>query len=141
MSAATIIPFAPEANENTGAVERYRQAYLVARTITDFSENVKLGGIFVGGVFVVAATIAYQLGRAWHSGFPGASLVLVACAVVAVLAAHVWEKVFQAQGHLLEMSIDSAVNSSPFLSNKQRAAAMSLWSEAAKVTSFQAKAA
>ena len=101
----------------------------------------RLGGVFLGGVFVVAATIAYQLSRAWHSGFPVASLSLLACAIVAVLASHVWEKVFQAQGRLLEMTVDSAVNSSPFLSNTQRAAAMSLRQEAATVTSIQAKAA
>jgi hypothetical protein len=141
MSTATVLPFAPESNESTGAIERYQQAYLVARTTTDFAETVKLGGIFLGGVFVVAATLAYQLGRAWHSGFPVASLILLACAVVVVLAAHVWEKVFQAQGCLLEMSVDSAVNSSPFLSNTQRAAAMSLRQEAANVTGIQAKAA
>ena len=141
MSTATIIPFAPESSESTSAIERYRQAYHVAQTTTDFAETVRLGGIFLGGVFVVAATIAYQLSRAWHSGFPVASLALLACAIVAVLASHVWEKVFQAQGRLLEMTVDSAVNSSPFLSNTQRAAAMSLRQEAANVTRIQAKAA
>ena len=141
MSTATIIPFAPESSESTRAIERYRQAYHAAQTTTDFAETVRLGGVFLGGVFVVAATIAYQLSRAWHSGFPVASLSLLACAIVAVLASHVWEKVFQAQGRLLEMTVDSAVNSSPFLSNTQRAAAMSLRQEAATVTSIQAKAA
>jgi len=141
MSTGAILPFAPESNPSTGAIERYREAYHVARTTTAFAETVKLGGIFLGGVLVVAATIAYQLGRAWHSGFPVASLALFACAIVVVLAAHVWEKVFQAQGRLLEMSVDSAVNSSPFLSNAQRAAAMSLRQEVANVISFQAKTA
>jgi uncharacterized membrane protein len=139
MSTATILPFPPESSETTGAIERYRHAYHVAQTTTDFAETVKLGGIFLGGVFVVAATIAYQLSRAWHSGFPVASLSLLACAIVAVLASHVWERVFQAQGRLLEMTVDAAVNSSPFLSNAQRAVAMSLRQEAANVTSMPAK--
>lgn len=134
MSTATILPFAPESTESTEAMERYRQAYQVARTAANFAEIVKLGGIFVGGVLVVAATLAYQLSRAWHTGFPVASLSLLACAIVAVLAAHTWEKVFQAQGRMLEMSVDSAVNSSPFLSNTQRAAVMSLRQDAASLT-------
>jgi hypothetical protein len=141
MSTGAILPFAPESNESTRAIERYREAYHVARTTTDFAETVKLGGIFLGGVLVVASTIAYQLGRAWHSGFPVASLVLLACAIIVVLATHAWEKVFQAQGRLLEMSVDSAVNSSPFLSNTQRAPAMYLRQEVANVTTFQAKTA
>ena len=83
MSTATIPSFTPELNESTPAIERYRQAFHAARTITDFAETMKLGGIFLGGVFVVAAAIAYQLARTWHSGFPGASLLLLACAIVA----------------------------------------------------------
>jgi hypothetical protein len=126
MSTRAVLPFAPESNESTRVIERYRAAYHVARMTIDFAETVKLGGIFLGGVLVMAATIAYQLGRAWHSGFPLASLALLACAIVVVLAAHVWEKIFQAQGHLLKLSVDSAVNSSPFLVNAQRAAAMYL---------------
>ena len=139
MSTATIPSFTPELNESTPAIERYRQAFHAARTITDFAETMKLGGIFLGGVFVVAAAIAYQLGRTWHSGFPVASLLLLACAIVAVLAGHVWEKVFQVQGCLLGMGVDSAVNSSPFLSNTQRAAVISLRQEAANVISIQSK--
>ena len=134
---ATILPFAPESKESAGAIKRYRDAYRVARTTADFAETVKRGGIFVGGVLVVAATIAYQLTRAWHSGFPGTPLVLLACALFAVLAAHVWEKIFLAQGCLLEMNVDAAVHSSPFLSHTQRAALMSLRQEGANVTSIQ----
>ena len=65
--------------------------------------------------------------------------VLSACAMVAILAGHVWEKVFLAQGRLLEMSVDSAVNSSPFLSSTQRATSMFLRQEAENVTSIQTK--
>jgi uncharacterized membrane protein len=141
MSTATAIPFTPESNESTQIVTRYRDAYHVAQTTRDFSQSVKLGGIFLGGVFVVAATIAYQLARAWHSGFPVASLSLLACAVVAVLAGRIWEKVLESQGLLLEMTIDAAVNTSPFLSNVQRAEAMSWQQEPVRTTSIPAKAA
>jgi len=137
MNTATILPFTPDSNESTGAMERYRQAYGDAHTITDFAERVRLGGIVLGGVLVVAASVAGQLG--WHSGLRATSLLLLVFAVVAVLAGHVWEKVFQAQGRLLEMSVDAALNSSPFLSNTQRAAAMSLRQETADVINLEAK--
>ena len=139
MNTATILPFTPDSNESTGAMERYRQAYGDAHTITDFAERVRLGGIVLGGVLVVAASVAGQLG--WHSGLRATSLLLLVFAVVAVLAGHVWEKIFRAQGRLLEMSVDSAVNSSPFLSNAQRAAAMLLRPEVDNVTSIQVKTA
>jgi len=139
MSASTILPFATESNESAGAIERYRQSYRLAQNITEFAEKVKLGGIVVGGVCVVVASVAGQL--AWRNSLPVASFSLLAFAIVAVLAAHIWEKVFQAQGRLLEMSADSAVNSSPFLSNPQRAIAMSLRQEAGNLTSIEAKTA
>lgn len=141
MNTATVIPFAPKSGEDGGAGGRYRHAYQVAETITEFAKTVKLCGIFLGGVFVVAATIAYQLNRTWHSGFPVGSLSLLACAIFAVLASHVWEKVFQAQGQLLEMTVDSAVNLSLSLSNARRLAAMSYWQEARNATRIPPKAA
>jgi hypothetical protein len=99
-----------------------------------------LAGIFVGGLCVVAATIAYQLSRAWHSGFPAASVWLLACGFVAILASRVWGRLFESQGIALEMLVDSAVNTSPLLSNAQRAAAMSLPQTAVKPVSVERKA-
>lgn len=141
MTTATIIPFAPESNESTEAIERYRQAYRVAQRTVDFAETAKLAGIFVGGVCVVAASIAYQLSRAWHSGFPTASLCLLACGLVAVLASRIWGAVFESQGSVLEMVVDSAVNTSPLLSHAQRAAAMSLRQVSASPVTIQTKTA
>jgi len=140
MSTATILPFSPESNESAKAMERYRQAYRVARTIGDFAERAKLTGLVVGGVLVVASSLAGQWGWVRHSGF-SLSLSLLACSVLPVLAGYLWEKVFQAQGCLVAMSVDSAVNSSPFLSNAQRAAATFLRQEATNVTSIEAKTA
>ncbi len=140
MGTATILPFSPESNESKKVIERYRQAYRVARTIADFSETAKLTGLVVGGVLVVASSLAGQWGWVRHSGFL-LSLSLLACAPLAVLAGHLWEKVFQAQGCLVEMSVDSAVNSSPFLSNTQRSSAMFVRQELRNVTNIEAKTA
>jgi len=137
MSTSTVLPFTTESNESAGAIERYRQSYRLAQNITEFAEKVKLGGIVVGGVCVVVASVAGQW--TWRHSLPVASFSLLAFAIVAVLAAHIWEKVFQAQGRMLEMGIDSAVNSSPFLSNRQRAVAMSLRHEARNLSSIEQK--
>ncbi|HVO81189.1 MAG TPA: hypothetical protein VMT28_10685 [Terriglobales bacterium] len=139
MSTGTILSFTPEASQSAAATERYQSAYHVAQATADFAETVRLGGIFLGGVCVVAATVAYQMTRAGHLGFPTASLCLTAGAILAVSITRVWEKFFEAQGHLLEMNIDAAVNSSPFLSLAQRAEAISLPRQAANVADIQAK--
>jgi hypothetical protein len=62
--------------------------------------------------------------RTEQLGFPGASLALGACAITVVLVAHVLDRYFRAQGHLLEMATDAAVNSSPFLTDTQRTEVM-----------------
>jgi len=140
MSTATILPFSPESNEGTKVIQRYRQAYQVARRIADFAETAKLVGLVVGGLLVVASSLAGQWAWGRHSGF-ALSLSLLACSPLAVLAGYLWEKVFQAQGCLVKMSIDSAVNSSPFLSRTQRSAAMFGRQELTSVTSIEAKTA
>ena len=126
MSTATIIPFATASREKTGASERYQQLYRVAEETVGFGKTVRLGGVVVAGVLVVAASVAYQVVRAAHAGFPSTALWLIACAIVAVLVSHIWERLFVIQGHLLRASVDLALNSSPFLSNTQRAEVMSL---------------
>ncbi|HZW92959.1 MAG TPA: hypothetical protein VFF64_08405 [Candidatus Eremiobacteraceae bacterium] len=138
MSTATILPFSAESSESTAAMERYRQAYQVARTIADFAEKAKFTGLVLGGVLVVASSVAGQWAWARHSGF-SLSLSLLACSVFPVLAGYLWEKVLQALGRLVEMNVDSAVNSSPFLSDAQRASAMFERQELTNVTNIDAR--
>ncbi|MBZ5722363.1 MAG: hypothetical protein LAO03_18485 [Acidobacteriia bacterium] len=141
MSTAVVIPFAPQPTENRAAMERYRDAYRMAGTAADFGETVRLGGIFLAGVTLVGSLVAFQVSKAEHSAFPVVTVTLLACAVLLVLIAHVWSIVFRALGELLKVATDSAVNSSPLLSNAQRAEAMSLARQVANVTSIQGNAA
>jgi hypothetical protein len=126
MSTATVLAFSKGRVEKTAAMERYEHLYRVAEQTVDFGETVRLAGIFVGGVLIIAGIIAYQVNRTEQSGFPGVSLVLGACAVAVVLIAQVLDRHFRAQGHLLEISIDAAVISSPFLTNAQRTEVMGI---------------
>jgi hypothetical protein len=126
MNTATVLSFGKERVEPTAAMERYEHVYRVAEQTIDFGETVRLAGIFLGGVLIIAGIIAYQMNRAEQSGFPGVSLVLGACAIAVVLVAHVLDRYFRAQGHLLEMGTDGAVHSSPFLTNAQRTEVMGM---------------
>jgi uncharacterized membrane protein len=120
MSTAKIISFTNDSVENTSAMERYREAYQTAERATDFAETVKLVGIFLAGLIFIAAVVVFQSSPAERSGFPVVSAWLIAGAVLVVLASHLWSMVFRIQGRMLEAAIDSAVNSSPLLSNAQR---------------------
>jgi hypothetical protein len=137
MSTAAVIPFAPQPTESSAAMERYRDAYRMAGATIDFGETVRLGGIFLAGVIFVGSLVAFQVSQAESSAFPAVTVTLIACAVLVVLIAHVWSMVFRVSGQLLKTATDSAVNSSPFLSNAQRSEAMSLPRPMATVTSIQ----
>jgi hypothetical protein len=137
MSTATVLSFPTRPEAIPAAMARYKHLYSVAEKTIDFGETVRLAGICAGGVFVVATIVAYQVNRAEQSGYPSASLILGGCAIAAVLITHVLDRYFVAQGHLLEMAIDSAVHSSPFLTNAQRAEVMSLGQDTAAVAAQQ----
>jgi len=126
MSTAKIIPFAPESAESRAPVQRYRHLYRMAGRTIEFGETVKLVGIVVGGVLVVAAAVAYQLGRAAPAGFPETAMTLLGCAFLAVLAAHLWDRLFRARGKGLQEAVDALVQASTELTEIQRAEVRSL---------------
>jgi hypothetical protein len=138
MSAAVVTTLVPQSSESTAAIDRYQDAYRGAETALAFGEAVRLGGIFVGGVVFVGALVAFQLNPAERSGFPVVSVGLIACAVLLVLISQILGMGLRVQGQLLKATLDSDVNSSPFLSNAQRAKIMSLRKEASTVETIRA---
>lgn len=126
MNAAVVTTLVPGSSESTAAIERYEDAYRAAEKAVAFGETVRLGGIFLGGVVFVGAAVAYQFDPAERSGFPVVSALLIAGAVLVVLISQILSMGFHVQGELLKATLDSDVNSSPFLSNAQRAKVMSL---------------
>ncbi len=85
MSAAVVTTLIPRSNDSTAAIERYQDAYRTAEAAVTFGETVRLAGIFVGGVVFVGALVAFQLGFAERSRFPGMAIWLIACAALLVL--------------------------------------------------------
>jgi len=126
MSNANILSFVNESSERKGAAERYESMYRIVEKTRRFADTVQLGGIFAGGVLLVAAIVSYQVVRAEHLGYPAAAWVLIGLAVFAPLAGHIWSRIFVAQAGILEATIDSAVNTSPFLFDVERVEMMNL---------------
>ncbi len=126
MSTPKIIPFAPQSPEGQAALERYQRLYRAAGKTIEFGETVRLGGIVVGGVLVVAASVVGQLSLEAHAGFTGAALTLLGCALLAVLLTQLWDQRFQTRVRLLEGAIDFVVCSSPYLTEAERGELMFL---------------
>ena len=126
MSAAAITTFDTQFSDSTAAIKRYQDGYRVADAVITFGQTVKLGGILVAGVIFVAGLVEFILNPREHTGFAVIFASLIACAVLLILISHIFAMGLRGEGQLLKAAIDSDVNSSPFLSNKQKARAMSL---------------
>ena len=99
-------------DEATALMKRYRDAYLVARATATIGKVIKGIGILVIAMGLInAGQSASAIGL-----FVALVGALLYCAGVLVAA----------QGQILLASLDTAVNSSPFLTNEEKAKAMSL---------------
>jgi uncharacterized membrane protein YbhN (UPF0104 family) len=126
MSAAVITTFTPASSDATAAITRYQDGYQEAEAVVTFSRTVKLGGIFLAGVVFMVGLVEFILNPTEHSGFPVIFALLAGCAVWLALVSQIIAMGLRGEGRLLRAAVDSDVNSSPFLSNAQRALAMSL---------------
>lgn len=126
MSAAIIATFSQESDDSTFAIRRYQDGYRTAEAVTTFGQTVKLGGIFTAGFIFVAGLVEFILNPAEHHGFPVVFASLIACAFLLILISQALGVGLRGQGQLLKAALDSDVYSSPFLSNAERAQAMSL---------------
>ena len=100
---------------------RYSNAYRVAKAITTMAEAVKI-------IAIVAGVILFLLGMSGASSMMGvASLILgVIAAVIVGGGGFILSVLISAQGQVLKATLDTAVNTCPFLQNEQRAEIMHL---------------
>lgn len=101
---------------------RYSDAYIVARTVNGFGDSVKALGIAVG---VVLGFLAFAAGTKGGFGFVVA-LFGGALAVCVATVLYLLGTLIAANAQVLKATLDTAVNSSPFLTNVERARVMSL---------------
>jgi hypothetical protein len=113
----------------TAFVQRYADLYRAAKVMTGLGDTVKVVGLASAGVIFM---VWFLMAVAASQGFGGA-VAFFMCLVIGVAFGALVGGVFfllgvliSAQGQLLISHADSAVHSSPFLSDQQRAAAMSL---------------
>jgi hypothetical protein len=110
-------------NQISALMKRYRDAYLVGKVIDGFGGLVKAIGMVVAALLVVAGLLLAVNGR--EAAF-ALGVVGIFSGIFVGLLFYLLGVLVSAQGQILKASLDSAVNTSPFLVNEHRAKIMSL---------------
>ena len=115
-------------NEVPALMKRYKDAYIVARVTNRFGWMIKAIGIIVAVLLVlVGFMVANNSGPRDPMSIVG--ILGIAFGVFTGALFYIIGVLVSAQGQTLMASLDSAVNSSPFLTNEHRAKIMSLTQE------------
>lgn len=107
-------------------LHRYKHAYLLARALNGLGSALRMAGfVFSIGsaIFTVINVLGNENVEAWRHGFIGVGvtiLLFVGCNAIG--------DVVSAVAQMLQATLDTAVNTSPFLRNDQKAQVMSLQS-------------
>jgi len=106
----------------TAVTSRYSDAYVVARTIDGFGLTIKVIGILIGALLALASLVSANEGGA------GMLFAIMGIAVAGTVATVLFllGTLASAQGQILKATLDTAVNSSHFLTDQDRARIMSL---------------
>ena len=107
--------------ESGAVMARYKDGYSVARGAVRIGNFYKSLSIIIGiGIAVVGLLVAQQTNNA--------PLLIPALVLAFAVSAGLWMMgvLIAAQGQLLQAAFDTAVNTSPFLTNEQRSVTMSL---------------
>ena len=105
--------------------KRYFDAYRVAKTIDGFGSIIKAIGIIFALLLVLIGVFAYSQSR-------GESVVVAVSILSIILGISIGGLFFvvgvlvSAQGQVLKASLDTAVNTSPFLLSDEKATVMSV---------------
>jgi hypothetical protein len=106
-------------------MKRYKDGYLVARATNGFGRVIKAVGTIIGVLIALIGLMAQGEGaRDATSRIIG--LVTIVFGIFAGTLLYIIGVLVSAQGQILKASLDSAVNSSPFLTNEYKAEIMSL---------------
>jgi hypothetical protein len=109
------------------AVKRYRDAYMVARSIDAQGQSIKSLAVVVAVILGIATTVV-----AMASARASESLALPMLICGAIAAGLCWSTIHSrgvsiaAEGQQLLASLDVAVHTSPFMSDSERAESMEL---------------
>jgi len=118
----------------TVVIERYTDAYRVASAIVALGTAIKVIG-FILAALVFFVSLSARTSNPFYTGGGGLGLtgmVGLVLAIVIAVAGWVWGVVVTAQGQILRATLDTAVSSSPFLNDRDRAEAMGIPAVAAE---------
>ena len=104
-------------------IRRYSDAYLVARAVNGYGIGVKIIGVVAALMLSLIGLVWLGTGRAEDAVM---GIVCIAFGLFVGILFYLIGVLISAQGQILKASLDSAVNSSPFLTNEHRAKIMSL---------------
>jgi len=99
---------------------RYRDAYIVAKAISTFGNVVKILGLAIGALIVLAGFIA--------TSSVGAEVLWggILLGIIVAISIYILGLLLSAQGQVLTAALDTAVHTSPFLSKEEKSRIMSL---------------
>ena len=105
-------------------LKMYGDAYLVAKTVVGIGSLLKVAGVLFA-VAILAVTLMIISGLT-GSNADAALFIGIFLAIVIGLMFYAFGTLIAAQGQITKASLDSAVNSSPFLTDEFRARIMSI---------------
>ena len=111
-------------------VQRYRDAYRVGNAIVAIGTTIKLIGLVLGAaIFLISLLGGAAIGQ--QSGSAALASLTTGAVVGGVVGLLFWllGVLISSQGQVILASLDVAVNGSPFITDDDRAAAMSLPTE------------
>jgi len=108
----------------TALTRRYRDAYLVGSTTVGFGSFIKVIGVLSGAIIVFLSISVLASSREQAMFSLGVMGIVFGCFVGVFL--YIFGVLVSAQGQVLKAALDGAVNSSPFLTNGDKAEIMSL---------------
>lgn len=123
---------AMEANYDHGdtarpsAMNRYRQGYQVAEWLVSLGSVLRGIGWALAGVGGLVACVAFLGGRGSIGGGKIVGIIAAISALMGWTTFYIWGTLVSANGQQLQSSLDSAVNTSPFLTTEEKAKSMSL---------------
>jgi hypothetical protein len=112
----------------TKLLSRYKDAYLVAKTIARIGDFVKQLAFILGIICVASLVLGiYALVQPTANTLEGALFIFAAgIGVIGSLVGFAVGVLVAAQGQILKAALDGSVNNSPFLENPQRVTIMGL---------------
>lgn len=122
-SVNSVVAAAP--NRVSSVMTRYRDAYLVARVTDGFGRLIKTIGIVASILLILVGIVLLSNGRGGDATTAMGGAIIAFGIFVGVLL-YLLGVLVSAQGQILKATLDSAVNSSPFLTDEHKATVMSL---------------